>query len=47
MQRIEPQAVIRGFGTVFCYMAESEAEVESIAVRHPNQQQAAWIRWNT
>ena len=46
VQRIGSQAVTGGFSTVARCVAESEAGIEPVTVRHHNQQPAAWILWH-
>lgn len=46
MQRIGAQAVIEGFHTVACCVAELEAGMDPVILRNHNQQRAAWIRWH-
>lgn len=47
VQQIRSQAVTGGFSTVAHCIAELEAGIKPVTVRHHNQQRAAWIQWHT
>lgn len=47
VQRIGAQAVIGGFRTVARCVAESEAGIEPVSLRHHRQQRTTWIKWHT
>ena len=47
IQRIGAQAVTGGFRTVALQVAEAEAGLQSVPLRHYLQQRATWISWHT
>lgn len=47
VQQIGAQAIIGGFRTVACCVAESEAGIKPVSLRHYHQQRNTWIKWHT